>query len=323
MITFRDKAGLEAYGSFAREFFHRRISMAFAHSINRWLAWRGIVSAAVLLLTVAPAFAQSNTEDIARSGIRKRFDRLRSVVAQYERIDIYTPERSLVEKIDSDSDRLERFVPIIGTRLHACTFRHLGGLSRFEQRLVKGASPYEQRNQIWSYFPDRVEAFWETHENRKIGDIRPNPTLPPNYLIDLALGLRLFSERMPLTQEELEQFQIDVSDANIVVLRASRWEGKPNSDIVHEWRFDQRFSYALVAYRRTVRGEVAEEFILGNFLDADGVLLPELIEYRRPHGARDTQTTVIWVESYKLDDVDNTRDSYSIDWPEGTVMVSR
>ena len=60
--------------------------------------------------------------------------------SKYERIDIHTPDRSLIERIESSGEGAgERLEMIIGTRVVQCTFQHLGDLSRFEQRLVKGA----------------------------------------------------------------------------------------------------------------------------------------------------------------------------------------
>lgn len=281
------------------------------------------------LPVVAAARERSQHVDTVHKAITARLNALQNLLVTYDRIDRHTPDPDLVKRFNGKRLGEGQNAPVIkiqvGTEKHHGKFRFLSGLARYDSDLSEETlalpDPPDYHHEVLSFRTDRLEHLFYNSDDRVNGIIKSYPTSVTNRLIDIGLGLRFFGERDWITPQLIKSFDIEFKDERQVVARTGRRKGIPSTEIVHEWVFDPRLRYALTAYRRIGRGNVAEDFILSEFDFTDGILLPKKLHYRRHAKSRIIQETQFQVTNYTLNDGENTPESYAIKWPKETQLL--
>ncbi|MCA9076785.1 MAG: hypothetical protein KDA93_17295 [Planctomycetaceae bacterium] len=268
---------------------------------------------------------RSSEELAALNAIIIRHEKLRSLIVSYERIDLQnagmTPEQNKREEV-----RVGQKLRIVtGSELKECRFQFLDGQRRFDWVMKYSTFELPKVRQIFFIHQDRLDRYSEEPAGVGRGDrdlniahIRANV-----FSIDLALGLRFSEEHELIAPEDMRGFDVEIINDNLVVLQTARHPGENREEIVHQWTYDERLGHALVKYETSLSDGSRHELTMENLFDWGDIYLPGFVSERAIIGDTrlNTSPSYFRITNYRVNDPQNTEESFAIDWPDNTTFV--
>lgn len=144
------------------------------------------------------------------------------------------------------------------------------------------------------------------------------PIVDPGEL-EVALGLRMLNESDPFKKNDIENMALTHTAEKKVRLRGVTSRGE-----AHEWLLDPGLGYAAVWYGVYDREDAPPwaEYRMKDFRPVEGLLLPFRVEgVWRMDPDNTIQADTVMVDTYRLDDPENTPERYRIRWPDGASVV--
>ena len=267
-----------------------------------------------------------------RDNLIARIEGLQNIVVKYDQEWVLgASKRTLAETEELIKKGLVVGL-VLGTFKSHEEYWYLDGRMRHEVRLTdetqeyirqnKCSSPYEETN-IDVYTDQKFELLTRYESTSSYHGEIYNPISASKRIdlqIELSLGYRRHG-RAWFKASDFENAEIEATASGDVVV--SRAYGRR----LHKWTYKPNLGYALQSYEiRDINGTDGEFWKLENsdFRNIDGFMLPMKVE-RRVLEHEDgkiitTNTKIITVHGYSINDSENTPNKYNIAWPNGATV---
>ncbi|MFC1677369.1 hypothetical protein ACFL3G_09955 [Planctomycetota bacterium] len=281
----------------------------------------------IVFILIATSFANASDESPELDIIIKRLKRLQNLKVNYSSFAVFTPPQKLIDSAIKNKKKYYDTGLLISER----NFSYLSGKSRHTSSIIVREPTDEIKHMVpevifqdISFPGNRVEEF-STNEKQQYNVGRIKKKEQRKLLtegIEMGLGLRMWGQNKWLEPNEIKNMNIDTSDSGYLILTKVDKKG-----CTHEWSFKTDMKYALESYRRLIPPYSLPniEYKMGGFKEVDGIFLPSEmtyeVKYLKDGELKIAQKHEYSIENYKINDPNNTPDSYHIKWLENTLII--
>jgi hypothetical protein len=272
-------------------------------------------------------------DEVGNAAIAVRLDLLKNFSADYTLWTYHDPDPKFAsEFVNPMVANGGTYLAGKRTELSKETFSYLEGRAKWDkwlddvtiQEMLQHGLPVVW-HQVEAYSPGREDQLIEqkllNRSNYVNGGISNFDSLPDDWTIDLALGIRLPGETSFLLRNQLDSAkEVASADPKLFVLQIDGEKG-----LTHVLSFDKQKLYALTSVRTTYSDGSFIEVENTNLRQLGNVYLPYKIvrttEYTDSSGKRRHPfIRTVSVDRYSLPDPTNTVEKFLVSWPANMVI---
>lgn len=278
-----------------------------------------------LLLLCSTTFAESVTVETAKEMAVTKLSLMQSIVARFTLDEVPHYPQELLDAIERKSLGTKGLL-LHGPRSIQCEWRYRDGNMLYARTMSRdwlAKQPKgEVTQEIITIAGGRSEHLYYTGESTEAqGNISTPIDLLNGIVVDIGLGFRGDEDKEFIKPRHFKDFDCKITKSGQVEFSRSG----PGS-YVHTWTFQPANGWTLLSYRKTQGGFRRFELINSQFQEASGLILPLRMEAKRfapvdGMHERLTEETSATIESVKVNDPENTVQSFVLTWPRGSRIL--
>jgi hypothetical protein len=218
------------------------------------------------------------------------------------------------------------------SRTYSESLSLLSGMARLERKLspdttkaLTDARAAAYLSEKWVITPERAESLAKHLGDLSMGGSIRHPKEAPIWLtVDVALSLRGYQQFPWIDARAFEAAEFRAGKAGDVIVTM-----RGGGDTSHAWSFRREWGYAPQSYvAKTKDGLSILEIENSDFRLTSGIFLPYRIKRSTKNFIKELgelgatiQTVEITVTNWMVGAADNTRESYRMLWPKGTMVA--